>query len=61
MSKQLGVFLSRAIFVFLLAAASLSAQVTTGDVSGTVMDQSGASVGGVVESASKRASGIIEV
>jgi hypothetical protein len=51
MSKRLGVFASICIFVFLLATSSVSAQITTGDVSGTVTDQSGASIAGATVTA----------
>ena len=46
MYKRVSAFVGSALFVFLLAGLPLHAQIVTGDVAGTVTDQSGASVAG---------------
>src|SRR5258708_40207996 len=51
MSKCISLSISCALTFLLLCAASLSAQRITGDISGTVMYQSGAAVGGAAISA----------
>src|SRR6266404_6624814 len=51
MSKRISLSISCTLIFLLLCAASVSAQRTTGDISGTVMDQSGAAVGGAAISA----------
>src|SRR6266404_2617324 len=51
MTKRIFVFAGTAVSLCLLAALSASAQITTGIISGTVMDQSGAVVVGATISA----------
>src|SRR5258707_2431669 len=51
MSKRISLSISCTLTFLLLCAMSVSAQRTTGDISGTVMDQSGAAVGGAAISA----------
>jgi hypothetical protein len=51
MFKRLCVFIGTAAFILPLAAVSVRAQIVTGDISGTVTDQSGAAVGGASISA----------
>ena len=46
MSKRISLSIFSALLLVLLGAVSLSAQIVTGDISGTVTDQSGASVAG---------------
>src|ERR1700756_2850268 len=51
MYKRVSVFIGSGLFVFLLAGLPLHAQIVTGDVAGTVTDQSGAAVAGATISA----------
>jgi hypothetical protein len=51
MLKRQGTCISWALILLLLSAVSLSAQITTGEITGTVTDQSGASVAGATVSA----------
>jgi carboxypeptidase family protein/TonB-dependent receptor-like protein len=51
MTKRVFVFAGTALFLCLLAALSASAQTTTGEITGTVMDSSGGSVAGATVSA----------
>ena len=51
MLKRLGTCFSFALILILVSAVSLSAQVTTGDITGTVTDQSGGAVAGATVSA----------
>src|SRR5712671_7219659 len=58
MSKRISLSISCTLTFLLLCAASVSAQRTTGDISGTVMDQSGAAVGGAAITAVNSAIGL---
>lgn len=51
MRKHLCTYFSSALILILFSAVSLSAQITTGDITGTVTDQSGAAVAGATISA----------
>src|SRR5437867_443041 len=51
MRKPVGTYFSFALILILLSAVSLPAQITTGEITGTVMDQSGAAVAGATVSA----------
>jgi hypothetical protein len=51
MLRRVSSFICTGLFIFLVAASSLRAQIVTGDITGTVTDQSGAAVGGATISA----------
>src|SRR5882757_2859843 len=51
MSKRISLSISCTLIIFLLCAASLSAQRITGDISGDVTDASGAAIPNVVVTA----------
>src|SRR6267142_1321743 len=58
MSKRISLSISCTLIFLLLCAASLSAQRTTGDVSGDVTDASGAAIPNVVVTALNNATGL---
>src|ERR1700693_1480561 len=51
MRKHLGTYFFFALILILVSAVSLPAQITTGEITGTVTDQSGAAVAGATISA----------